>query len=159
VLAEADTIAGMREKCRMFWAHVTTRVAPAPSNLDEIQALYKQFRGTRVELDDATYALFERRFERLAERNKAAAAIEELDYQIGSYIHKAWGTPAECNAYDGPEYERAVLVYGGHQVGSWNRQSRATLNAKALKASFPDIAKAYTQTSYFRVMRRKETPK
>lgn len=158
VQRDDDTIAGMRAKCQTFWSHVTSRVAPAPSNLDEIKHLYRQFRGVRVELDDAAYALFCKRFEAKEAEAKAKLAAESAEYQFLQWVASAWGQPGAADPFTGADEERAILVYKGHQVGSWNRQRGAYLDQERLKIVHPTITKQFTNEHHYRVLRRKARP-
>jgi hypothetical protein len=52
--------------------------------------------------------------------------------------------------------ENAVLMYGGIQAGSWNRQNGSHLDQKRLAIERPEIVESYTVKRKYRVLRVKK---
>lgn len=154
VMADDETIPGMRSKAVAFWQnHVIPRIPPEPSNMDDIMKLFARANGRPVEAD-------EKLIEKLEALRNVRASIatferdaKDLSFEIADAIRLQWGLPA---ALEGQKVDNASIRVGGTEFATWKGQSRTTIDSKRLQAEKPEIAKAYSQTSHFRVLRFKK---
>jgi predicted phage-related endonuclease len=161
VMADPDTIAGMREKAKEFWfEHVQKKIPPAPINVDDVVKLYAGFKGKPVQLSDDAYEALRN----LDTIRKTISAHEndkaEMEWRIARCVAMQWGVELVATKKDNKPVlsadENAVLLYGGVQAGSWNRQSRSEIDVKRLRSEQPKIAADYATESQFRVLRLKK---
>lgn len=160
VMRDEETIAAMRTKAINFWTHnVQKRIPPDPVNIDDVSRMYAGMKGRPVTLsDEAHTALVNldivRGKEKQLEIDKA-----ELEWQVARCVAFAWGIEVVPDDKEKPiiaSDENAVLMYGGRQAGSWNRQSRNSLDQTKLLKDHPELRAAYMRESRFRVMRLKK---
>lgn len=160
VMRDEETIAAMRKKAVTFWTeNVIKRVPPAPVNVDDVRRMYAGMKGRPVELSDEAHAALTdldilRGREKAIEFEKA-----ELEWRVARCVAFAWGLeiiPDDKKNPLIPSDENAVLMYGGRQAGSWNRQRGTYLDQKRLAVEKPEIIEAYTVEHRYRVMRLKK---
>lgn len=160
VMRDEETIAAMRTKAVAFWTeNVMKRVPPAPVNIDDVKRMYAGMKGRPVELSDEAHAALTdldilRGREKAMELEKA-----ELEWRVARCVAFAWGldvVPDDKKNPLIPSDENAVLMYGGRQAGSWNRQRGTYLDQKRLAVEKPEIIEAYTVEHRYRVMRLKK---
>lgn len=160
VMRDEETISAMRAKAITFWTHnVLQRIPPDPVNIDDVKRMYAGMKGRPVELSDEAHTALRdldilRARERQFEIDKS-----ELEWRVARSIAFAWGIeviPDEKGKPLIPSEENAVLMYGGTQAGSWNRQRGSFLDQKRLAIEKPEIVAAYKVEHKFRVMRFKK---
>lgn len=163
VMADQETIAGMRARAVTFWTdHVLTGIPPDPISVNDVLRLYRGFRGKPADLSDEAHEALRN----LDLVRKQITAFEgdkaELEWRIARCIAEQWN--AELHASDSKPAkpvitadENAILMYGGSLAGTWNRQTRTGIDVKRLKESEPAIAAAYMTESQFRVFRLKQS--
>jgi putative phage-type endonuclease len=160
VMRDEETIRAMRTKAVNFWTHnVLNRIPPDPVNIDDVKRMYAGMKGRPVILsDEAHTALVNldilRGKEKQFEIDKA-----ELEWQIARCVAFNWGIEVIPDDKEKPfisSEENAVLMYGGRQAGSWNRQRGSFLDQKRLALEKPEIVAAYKVEHKFRVMRIKK---
>lgn len=163
VMRDEETIAAMRKKAVAFWTeNVLARVPPAPVNIDDVRRMYAGMKGRPVELSDEAHSALTdldilRGREKQLEMDKA-----ELEWRVARCVAFAWGleiVPDDKKNPLIPSDENAVLMYGGRQAGSWNRQRGTYLDQKRLAVEKPEIIEAYTVEHRYRVMRLKKGKK
>ena len=160
VIADQDTIKAMREQSVRFWtAHVVTQIPPDPINVEDVTKLYAGFEGKPVALSDEAYEAL--RNLDIARGNVRAIENEqaELEWRIARCVAFQWGVELTETKSEKPviaSTENALLMYGGTKVGTWNRQSRSSIDVKRLRDEKPEIARDYSTESQFRVFRLKK---
>ena len=160
VMRDAETIRQMRTKAVAFWTeHVLKRVPPEPVNVEDVKRMYAGFNGRPVELsDEADTALHDLQILRDKEKQFALDRAE-LEWKIARSVAFAWGLeimPDDKNRPLVPAEQNAILMYGGRQVGSWNRQRGTYLDQKRLAVEKPDVVADYTVEHRYRVFRLKK---
>lgn len=158
VMRDEETIAAMREKVVTFWTgNVLAGVPPAPVNVDDVKRMYSKFNGKPVDLSDEAFEALNGIETVRARKKQADQDLEELEWRVARSVAFAWGVPlAEGDKPDVPIKENALLMYGGVQAGSWNRQRGTYLDQKRLKAEQPGIVSAFTVEHQYRVFRLKK---
>lgn len=160
VMRDEETISAMRRRAVSFWTdNVLKRVPPAPVNLDDVKRLYGGFKGRPVELSEEAHAALQK----LAAIRASAKQLEidkvELEWQIARCVAFNWGIDVLHGDEGQPVIsgeESAVLMYGGAQAGSWNRQRGTFLDQKRLAVECPEIITDYTIEHFYRVFRTKK---
>lgn len=160
VMADAETIAGMREKAVAFWTnHVMAGVPPEPVNVDDVKRMYSGFSGRPVELSSEAFAALEE-LDLLRKRvQQFELDRQELEWRIARCVAFAWGTDVVTTEKNKPDLgvkDNALLIFGGAQVGSWNRQRGTYLDQKRLAKEAPVITEAYTVEHFYRAFRLKK---
>lgn len=152
VMRDEETIAGMRSQEVAFWNdHVLARVAPEPSNMEDIKRLFSKARGTPVELT-AEIAEEARKVQRIRETIKAFEIEQEAaEFRVARFIAERWGF-ADPRATE----DNASLLIDGVEVATWKKQRGAYLDQRSLKEKHPDITRAFTKETSFRVLRLKK---
>lgn len=146
---DQETIDGLLQKEVNFWnEHVLKRVPPEPIDNDDLMILFKKHNGLPVELDERTATMHAKLKELRAEAKLNEENQDEIKFQIGLFVARQWGLTAPEAAED-----NAILQFNGEKIGSWNKQARSGINAKALAKAQPKIAAEFQKTSYFRVIR------
>jgi len=160
VMRDEETIAAMRAKAVTFWTfNVEKRIPPDPVSIDDVKRMYAGMKGRPVMLSDEAHAALMdldilRGREKQFEIDKA-----ELEWKIARCVAFNWGIEVIPDDKEKPfiaSEENAVLMYGGTQAGSWNRQRGSFLDQKRLAIERPDIVAAYKIEHKFRVMRLKK---
>lgn len=154
VMSDGETIGGMRGKAVAFWNnHVLARVPPEPYNMDDMMILFAKANGRPVEADETLLA-------KLTELKNVRGSLaaykrdeEQLVFEIADAIRIQWGLPVEL---EGQKIDNAIIRAGGIELASWKSQSRTTIDSKRLQAERPEIAREYSNTSHFRVLRFKK---
>lgn len=146
---DEDVIRGMNTKMCNFWAeHVIKKIPPDPLNNDDLRILFAKKNGSPVELDDDAMKKLDRLRYLRSMKSSCEKEEDELKFQIGLYIAKAWGLMSAEDAED-----NAILTRSGEEVGKWRKQETSRLDGKALEKAHPEIAKKFKKTSYFRVFK------
>lgn len=150
VKRDDETIAAMRAKAVDFWLnHVVPQIPPAPVNMDDMMLLFARAKGRPVDLDTAAAELVEN-LRVIRGRIKTYKQDEkDVAFQIAEYVRKQWGLATESE----PTEDKALLMFGGHKLATWNAQSRTTLDSKKLLEVHPELVGKFDKTSHFRVMR------
>lgn len=148
-----ETIKGMREKAVDFWMnHVLERVPPEPVNMSDMMNLFKKFNGRPVVLDDMHFCMLNGRKARQEQIKQLEKQNDEIEFQICDFIRRQWNLSSDVM----PDDDLSILTHDGKIVGSWNHQSRETLDTKKLKEELPDIYEKFKRISDFRVLRLKK---
>ncbi len=152
VTRDDETIEAMRVKCRDFWhKHVLADVPPDPVNYDDMLRLFARSNGRPAHVDEETAQALQD-LDALRARVRTYEADEEsLKFKVADGIRKAWGLTPESE----PPDDNAVIFFNGLEIGSWKRQSRESIDTKALKALHPQIAEEVTRTTETRILRAK----
>jgi putative phage-type endonuclease len=151
LMADAETIAGMRQKAVTFWVqHVLAKIAPDPINMEDMMRLFARVNGKPVEADEGTIQMLDdlRRI-----RSSIAAMAdekEELEFKVADFVRRQWGVAPDLDAQ---AIDNAIITLGGAPYATWKKQSRSSIDSKRLRADEPIIAANYTQTSFFRSIR------
>lgn len=164
IMADQDTIAAMREKAVHFWnVNVLQGIPPDPVSVDDVKRMYYGYKGKPVDLsDDALQALKD--IEAIRGRKQAFENdMATCEWTVARCVAFNWGVDAietskkkNDTKPDVTSTEDAVLMYGGVQVGSWNRQRGSFLDQKRLAAEKPEIVQAYNVEHLYRVFRLKK---
>ena len=129
----------LKDKGREFWKLVESRTPPALDGSDDaeelLQHLYGQSASNTVPLQPVAGQLIEQ-YEQAKAEEKAASERKKFAQQHLMYM---LGT-AESG------------FYGSHTV-TWKPQERNSLDTKALREAYPDLARQFTKTSSSRVFR------
>lgn len=148
---DEETIAAMRAEALRFWrSHVVPRLPPAPQTLADVKTLMLRTRARPVELDEPSLQKF-KRLQEVREQLRALGEEEEmLGIELGEFILQRWGVtdPGQQEAA-----EDARLLYLGEPIATWGKQRRAYLDQKRLKLEHPEIVKAFTRETVYRVLR------
>jgi len=160
IMADPQTISAMREKAIAFWTeNVVPRVPPAPVSVEDVKRMYAGFNGRPVELSDEAYGALQKLEGLRATAKQLEFDRAELEWTIARSVAFSWGLeiiPDDKNRPLVPAEQNAVLMYGGAQAGSWNRQRGTYLDQKRLAAERPEIITGYTVEHRYRVFRAKK---
>lgn len=160
VMADQETINAMRAKACTFWTdHVVANLPPDPVNIHDVAKLYRGFNGKPVDLSDEAYEAL--RNLDIIRGNISALENDknELEWRIARCVAFCWGADLSLSKSKKPVItatENAVLLYGGAQAGTWNRQTRSGVDVKRLREEKPEIAATYATETQFRVFRTKK---
>lgn len=151
LMADQDSVAGMREKAVAFWNnHVLPRIPPDPINMEDMMRLFSRVNGRPIEVDPATQA----ELEKLKSIRSHIAALEtekeEVEFAVADYVRRQWGFP---EAVDAELMDNALLRVSGSTIATWKKQSRGSIDSKRLRAEHPELAEAFTRTTWFRTIR------
>ncbi len=127
----------MRDRAIAFWQnHVLTNTPPVPQNAEDVLKLYPQDDGGSKEADSKTLQAY-------GELCEIKTQIKELE------ARKA----AAENILKEKIGEAAQMQHNGEKLFSWKTQSSNRFNSSAFRAEYPDLYKAFTQTTESRVFR------
>jgi len=147
---DEETITGMRDKSVRFWLdHVEAGVPPAPANLPDVMHLFNRKAETRIEANAVVKDLVEQLVGLSAAQATAAQGIEEVKFQIGTYMLGAEQMAAPSKP------GRHLLTYQGKELLTVALQSQSRLDQKALKEKHPEIAAECMKTASFFAFRPK----
>ena len=151
VIADAETIAAIRQKAITFWAdHILARVAPDPLNMEDMMRLFSKVNGKPVEADEATVDLLVELRSIRANVTALEEKKDELEFQIADFVRKQWGIAADAPA---EASDNAIITVTGIPFATWKKQRRSSIDAKRLQAEQTEIAEKYTRTTWFRSIR------
>lgn len=119
VLRSDAAIAYLRTVAAAFWQNVQSRRPPAPSNLDDMKRAVLRLRGEPVELSDEAYTTLVAVLDKRAIINAEKKALDSLEYELFDFVRQAWNVPVDPDAE--LPHEKAVLLYKGRQVSTFNR--------------------------------------
>ena len=127
----------MRDRAVAFWQnHVLTGTPPAPQNTEDLLKLYPQDDGGSKEADSETLQAYNE----LCEIKKQIKALETKKEAAENILKEKIG-------------EAAQMQHNGEKLFTWKTQSSNCFNSSAFKAEYPDLYKAFTQTTEYRVFR------
>ncbi len=146
-------IADIRAACVKFWfENIVADRQPDPINMSDMKRVMYALKGRPVELDEETLGLLRR----LAATRKQAKALEdlkdEISFRVGDFVRRAWQLNEIETAAEG-----ALLTYQGVEVGTWNKESKQTVDEKKLAALYPEARAKCNKVSSYRVLRTKKT--
>lgn len=147
-----ETIDAMRAKCVDFWTvNVQGDVAPDPVNMEDMLRIFARVNGRPAEVDEATaQALYD--LAAVRSQIKAYEGDEEsLKFKVCDGIRKAWGIVP-----NGEVDDNAVILFNGIEVGSWKKQARTSIDTKALRARYPQVADDVSRESVTRILKVKK---
>jgi predicted phage-related endonuclease len=145
---DEDTIQAMRDECRRFWfENVLPKVPPAPQTVIDLKGLMLRFQGRPCELDEDTYAKFQKLLSVRAGLTALEDQEETLAFEVGAYVLADWREADQAVAED------ATLLFDGKPVASWKKQGHSHLDQKRLKVEKPEVVSEYTKRSVIRVLR------
>lgn len=158
VMRDEETIAAMRDKAVTFWnKNVLQHVPPEMTNTDDVKRFYAGFNGKPVELSDEAFEALQSLETLRSTMRQYELDREELEWRIARSVAFNWGTDlSEGKKPDVAIKENALLMSGGVQVGSWNRQRGTFLDQKRLASEHPEVTQAYTVEHHYRVFRLKK---
>jgi putative phage-type endonuclease len=135
---DEPTLAQLFEHELAFWKMVVDRTPPPAVKLSDVEKLYGVDKGQVVAIDDNLQVIdaLARIRELKAEEKNVEAAIEEQQLIVKGFMKEA-----------------AVCTLGGKKACSWKTQTANRIDADALRANFPDIAKQVTKVTPSRVFR------
>jgi putative phage-type endonuclease len=123
-----------------FMEHVRQRIAPAPKSLDDMKALYPKSSGTPITATEEV----EKAAQRIAFGKRGIKKLQEMIDEDMLIITSFMKEHSELRRLSLTGAQGAVLA-------TWNSQERRTIDADALRANYPDIAKAVTRVSTNRI--------
>lgn len=140
IVADVETIAGMRAKAERFWQeHVLPGIPPAPSTLKDAAALWPTDDGSSVEADDVIVG---------ALRTLAAMRAAQKSYADGedgvALLIREFTKGATTISRDGIE------------LATLKAQATHSIDAARLKEQFPDAYRACARKGTTRVLRIQE---
>lgn len=150
---DEQLIADIRAACVRFWfENIVADKQPDPINMSDMKRVMYALKGRPVELDEETLGLLRR----LATVRKQARALEdlkdEISFRVGDFVRRAWQLNEIETAAEG-----ALLTFQGVEVGTWNKESKSTVDEKKLAALYPEARAKCNKTSSYRVLRTKKT--
>ena len=145
---DEETIAGLRKKEIAFWQNLTDRLPPDPVNLEDIKTLFARIRGKAAQIGAETVQdLLE--LKRLRESAKLIEERkDEVEFRLAMAVRAAWGASPEAELEDD-----ARLIHDDLVVGTWKKQSRATVDGKKLREIAPAAYQECLKESHFRMFR------
>lgn len=150
IMPDADTITGMREKCRSFWFdNVMPRVPPDPSNMEDMMRLFSKVNGKPVK---TTPTLTENLYNLKRIRSSMSAFKrddEAVKFSIAQEIYAQWGLIDP----DENKVDNAIIQDGSVVLATWERQSATRIDASLLRIKYPDVASQVSKQSHTRVLR------
>ena len=137
ITRDDELIAMLAEKAQAFWQnHVLTGTPPAPQNAEDLLKLYPQDDGGSKEADSETLQAYNE----LCEIKTQIKALETKKEAAENILKEKIG-------------EAAQMQHNGEKLFTWKTQSSNRFNSSAFKAEYPDLYKAFTQTTELRVFR------
>ena len=164
VMRDEETITAMRTKSIAFWTeNVVKHIPPEPMKMEDIEKMYRAFKGRPANLSDAAYAALGK-IQSIRASMKALEQEEtEAQWAVARSVAMEWRAELlerinskKIAVPDLAEKENAILLHGGIAVGTWNSQAGAYLDQRRLKAEHPEIIAAYTKRHSYRVLRLKK---
>ncbi len=136
VLADAETIAAMRERALNFWtAHVMTRIAPDPITLDDMAKLFaKEIDDSILDADDELTAKILRLRAVDTDLKARKAEYDSLEFDIQRAMRDA-----------------AEIHIGGKSAITWKQRKHAWLDQQGLKSAHAKIHREFMRESNSRV--------
>jgi len=135
VRRDDDTIAGMRARCAAFWNLVQTGTRPEPSNLADLDRIY---RGDQPEASLIADEQLERQYLRLRaiqqEIKAREAEFEALEFDVKLAMKDA-----------------TTLLVGERAAINWKSRDHSWLDQQALKEQEPKIHRALMRKAKTRV--------
>jgi len=137
VRRDDDVIAWLRDAAIQFWTeHVRPRIPPPPRTPEDLLKLWPRDTGRTIEATPKVAALYASLCELRERRKVADEGIKALQFELGEFMQ-----------------DRTTAVYGGAPLFTYKAQSTSHIAADELRRAHPEIAKAFTRVSEFRVLR------
>jgi putative phage-type endonuclease len=144
IAREEETILAMRDKAVRFWNdHVLAGVPPEPVNLPDVMHLFNRKTETRIAATEEIAGLVAQLVAASNDKARAEQGIEELKFQIGTYMLGAEQMEAPNKA------GRHILTYKGKDLLTVGLQSQQRLDQKLLRELHPAIAAECTKEASF----------
>jgi predicted phage-related endonuclease len=164
IMRDEETISALREKGADLWLqHILTGVPPDALNMNDLKLIYTNYEGRPVEATPSIVSMIDERIALAKDIKEREERRDELEFQVAKYITDAWGYPPPKKNKDDPigvdPEDDALLMLNGEQVGSWRRQNAVWLDQQRLKAKHPELVREFTNTTPFRMLRRKKPKK
>lgn len=138
VRADDETIEWLRTEARRFWnEHVLKRIPPPPKTFGDLAKRWPRDRGTTIECTPEIAAMFST-WQALKERERVGKeGAEAVEFEIAEFMK-----------------DNTQAALEGLPLFTYKAQSAERIAATELRAALPDIAKQFTRTSEFRVLRK-----
>ena len=151
VTRDDETINVLRERAIDFWSFVLSDIAPDPINMEDMMRLFARRNGKPADVDEDTALALADLANIRTQIKTFEGNEEELKFKVCDGIRRAWGLLPETEPED-----NAVIRFNGLEIGSWKKQSRNTIDSKALRDKYPVIAEEVTKESHTRVLKTKK---
>lgn len=139
IVADAETIAGMRDRAVVFWQHVTDRTPPPVQTVGDTLALWPRDNGEPVQATEDIVA--------------AVRTLRAMKSTLSSYENGADGITVFVRDY---MKDATTLVDGGTELATLKSQRTTSIDQEKLKSEFPEAYKACRREGTTRVLRLKE---
>ena len=139
VRRDPDLVELVRKAEEAFMELVRTRRPPEPKDREDVLRLYPKSNEMFVQGDEIIESKVRDHAKAKGEAKALDTRIELLARDITNFMGAA-GT-----------LKRMVLKGPGEPLATWNSQERRSIDADALRANYPDIAKAVTKVTSTRV--------
>lgn len=145
---DEEIIAMLRERALAFWTnHVLAEVAPPMTTAEDADRMLKRFGGVSVRADSETMTALLR----LKGVKAAMKRLETAKDGFETRIKLVLASASENN--ESGKFE--LVDTAGKTLATWNPQTATRVDAKKVKALYPDIVEEISSTSTFRVLRLK----
>jgi len=142
VVADDETIAGMRQRARDWWLnYVVPRVPPPPATIGDTRALWPTDNGLAKDAN--------------ADIVGACRALRALRDKSSTYEKGIEGTELLIREYM-TDASELVDPQTGATLATLKAQSTSSIDAAKLKAEFPEVYKAVARKGTTRVLRLKD---
>lgn len=136
VVADAETIAGMRARADLFWRFVQAKEPPPPQTLDDCALLWPKARDVEVEATDEIAA--------------AVRTLAGLRKRVTTFGDGADGVAVMVREHI---KDATTLTLAGEPIATLKEQGTASIDADLLKTKFPEAYKAALRKGTTRVLR------
>ena len=134
-----------------------------PVNVADVTSMYSKFSGRSVELSPEAYKALKGIAELREQAKQMKLDLYDCEWAIARCVAINWGVDVVDRSekknevkLDVTSPENARLMYGEHQVGSWNRQRGTYLDQRRLAIEKPEIIAGYTLEHFYRAIRVKK---
>jgi putative phage-type endonuclease len=139
IIRDDETIAGMRERARIFWElYVLPGIAPDPTSLRDVDFLFKEGKETSIVAEPWVVDLLMDYRAASAQAHASNEHCELIEYKIKKYM-------ATCSQLLLPGQDKAAVT--------WKTQKSMRLNIDALKAAYPKLFREFSKEGTSRVFR------
>lgn len=136
LVADAETIAGMRGKAEEFWQHVVNRTEPEPRTVADTTRLWPKDDGTEIDATPDIAAAVTTYRAMTEKRNSYSDGVDGVSLLIREHMKTA-----------------TTLTHDGIEIATLKSQRTSSIDADRLKAEWPDAYKACLRTGTTRVLR------
>lgn len=148
---DQETIDVLRERAIDFWSFVLTDIAPDPINMEDMLRLFARRNGKPADVDEDTALALADLANCRTQIKTFEGNEEDLKLKVCKGIRRAWGLLDDTEPDD-----NAIIRFNGLEIGSWKKQSRNTIDSKALRDKYPAIAEECNRESHTRVLKTKK---